>query len=80
MSRVSRKDAERVLAKLREHFGDPSAFTLYDADHEEMAPGTWSIAEEGIYDWPMEAWQIEGMPSGVFLEPRNGWSLGIYPA
>ena len=90
---VSAEQAGRVLEAVKALFpGQESAFTLYDADHEDMRPGCWSIAAEGVYEpiadcWPMvvsnaayEARNTPGHPlSGVFLEPMTSWSLGVYP-
>lgn len=91
--KVTKRQAAKVLEAVKALFpGQESAFTLYDADHEDMSPGCWSIAAEGVYEpvadcWPMvvcnaayEARNTPGHPlSGVFLEPMTGWSLGVYP-
>ena len=89
---VTRRQAEKVLAAVKEMYPDSAeVFTLYDADHEEMPPGCWSIAAEGVYstdEWPFEVIErafLErkyGRPNrfgNVFLEPLTHWCLGIYP-
>ncbi|WJN62850.1 hypothetical protein [Streptomyces phage phiScoe2] len=78
---VSREQAEQVLATLREIFPlDADYFALYDADHEGLPEGSWSIALEG-WEWTYEVSEhAEKFPEGVFLEPIASWCLGIYPA
>lgn len=71
---VTRRQAEKVLAAVKEMYPDSAeVFTLYDADHEEMPPGCWSIAAEGVYstdEWPFEV--IER----AFLERKYGRRTG----
>ena len=47
----------------------------------DYAGARWSIVwEEGPYDWAVLA-SGEGLRTpGTFLEPINGWALGLYPA
>lgn len=82
MSKVTRKQAEKVLEALHNKY--PSSLgnaVIHDAEHEEMPEGTWSIAwEGGDEDWDQffsEEWN--GQNSKIFVEPRNHWSVGIYP-
>ena len=90
---VSREQAGRVLEAVKALFpGQEAAFTLYGADHEDLSPGCWSIAAEGVYEpvtdcWPMvvsnAAHEARSTPghafNAVFLEPLTHWALGIYP-
>lgn len=60
-------------------------FALFDHTHEGLAEGSWSIAYEGDYDWPMDVSERqflhpEEFPREVFLEPIAGWCLGVYAA
>ncbi|ATE85471.1 hypothetical protein SEA_OZZIE_67 [Streptomyces phage Ozzie] len=85
MSKVTREQAEQVLAKLEELYPlDKGYFFLADHDHEGLPEGSWSIALEG-WDWTYEVSERqhtnpEDFPEGVFLEPIASWCLGIYPA
>lgn len=51
--------------------------------HEGLAPGAYSIAFEGAYDWPQQVsvrqFEPGVLPEGVFVEPINGWALAVYP-
>ncbi|AKY03749.1 hypothetical protein AVT26_gp67 [Streptomyces phage Lannister] len=82
---ITRETAEQVLAKLKELYPlDAAWFALYDADHEGLPEGSWSIALEG-WDWTYEVAERqfthpEDFPEGVFLEPIASWCLGIYRA
>ncbi|WJN62693.1 hypothetical protein [Streptomyces phage phiScoe10] len=85
MSIVTRKTADAVLAAIREMFPDDAEFTLYDADHEGLSEGSWSIACEGLEDWPHAVtdriyFHPDEFPEGVYLEPIAGWCLGVYAA
>lgn len=74
---MNRKTAEKVLAEVKAKFGTDEP-TLYSAEHEELSPGSWSIAWEGGVDyWTMEF--VTTVP-GVFVEPIAGWCLGVYDA
>lgn len=74
---MNKRTANKVLAEVKAQFGTTEP-VLYDADHEEMAAGTWSIAwEGGAEDW---TWTFETAVPGVYVEARNHWSLGLYDA
>lgn len=75
---MNRKTAEKVLAEVKAQFGTDEP-TLYDADHEELSEGSWSIAWEGSgYDcWPLE---FESKVPGVFTEAIASWCLGVFDA
>lgn len=50
---------------------------LYNADHEQLSKGSWSIAWEGTSpeDWAIN---FETSIPGVFVEPIFSFVLGIY--
>lgn len=75
---MNKRTANKVLAEVKAQFGTDEP-TLYDADHEDMERGTWSIAWEGsgMDCWPME---FETKVPGVFVEARTSWSMGLYDA
>lgn len=72
---MNRKTAEKVLAEVKARYGADDA-ALYDADHEELPDGAWSIAWEG------DSWTttFETTVPGVFVEPINHVILAIYDA
>lgn len=86
--------AKRVVAVVERYFADEgfadvpdSEWIFRDHTHEELPPGSWSLACEGYLppDWAVE---VSGDPEvraemqrlGVFLEPILGCILGIYDA
>jgi hypothetical protein len=73
---VNRKTAEKVLAEVKEQFGTDEP-KLYDADHEELSEGSWSIAWEGGEEW---TYYFRTSVPGVFVEPIASWCLGVYDA
>ena len=85
---VTRAAAEKVRELLSEIEGGdlPSDENygprIYDADHQELKPGSWSIVWEGPeWDWPealSSAWNTLKRVPGVFVEPINHYSVGIY--
>lgn len=73
---MNRKTAEKVLAEVKEQFGTDEP-KLYDADHEELSEGSWSIAWECGEEW---TYGFESSVPGVFVEPIASWCLGVYDA
>jgi hypothetical protein len=73
---MNRSTAEKVLEEVREQF-DTDEPMLYDADHEELSEGSWSIAWEAGNDWPHF---FRCTVPGVFVEPIASWCLGVYDA
>lgn len=73
---MNRKTAEKVLAEVKAAFGTDEP-KLYDADHEELSEGSWSIAWECGDDW---TYGFRTSVAGVFVEPIAGWCLGVYDA
>lgn len=82
---VAREDAEKILAILKGMYpGSEEAFRLYDHTHEDMDPGTWLIVGEEVDEWPFElsnkfSEDRSAFPAHVYFEPRNHWSVSIYP-
>lgn len=87
-----RARAEGVFAVVRRYFADqgfadvPDGEWIFrDHEHEELPPGSWSLACEGNLppDWAVEVSddaevRAEMRHRGVFLEPILGCILGIY--
>lgn len=73
---MNRRVAEIVLAEVKAKF-DTDEPKLYDADHEELSEGSWSIAWECGDDWTL---RFQSKVPGVFVEPIAGWCLGVYDA
>jgi len=75
---VNKRAAEKVLEEVKEQFGTDEP-ALYDADHEELSEGSWSIAWEGS---GMDCWpaHFKTEVPGVFTEPIASWCLGVYDA
>jgi len=71
---MRRTKAEKVLAEIKAQFGTDEP-KLYDADHEGLSKGSFSIAWEGGDDW---TFRFESKVPGVFVEPIAGWCLGVY--
>lgn len=49
------------------------------------SPNAFAIAYEGDYDWTIYATQDDAIAAvaaehDLFVEPKNGWCLGVYPA
>jgi hypothetical protein len=64
--------------------GDTEWIWVNTADHEGLSLGAYSIALEGVYEWPMWYQQLkyEGKapdPKGWHIECLNGWCLAVYP-
>lgn len=84
---VSREDAEKVLAILHAMYPgskEDESFRLFDHTHEDMEPGRWLIIGEGVDDWPFELSNKHtedraGFPAHVYFEPRNHYSVALYP-
>lgn len=73
---MNKSTALKVLAEVKAQFGTDEP-ALYDADHEELSEGSWSIAWEDGSDWPM---YFRTAVPGVFVEPIASWCLGVYDA
>jgi len=73
---MNRKKAEKVLAEVKAQFQTDEP-KLYDADHEGLSKGSWSIAWEAGNDWPM---YFRTAVPGVLAEPIASWCLGVYDA
>lgn len=80
---VTRKQAEAVLKVVEKKFAaelegvpadSPERPHLYEPGFHSSG---WTVAWEGHYEWTLS--QFETSPK-VFVEPVNGWCLGIYPA
>jgi hypothetical protein len=82
MGRITRKQAEKVLQDIRERFSDDDMSTgpnLRDSQHEGLPSGSWSIDwEDNGWDWAI-AYSNNHSSKSVFVEPINGYTLGIYP-
>ena len=74
---MNKRTANKVLAEVKATFGDEGQ-TLYDADHEGLSKGSFSIAWEG----GPENWTYDFTTTvpGVFVEAMNHWSLAVYDA
>lgn len=90
---MNRAKAELAVAGIKryfsEKFGEDMDFFLADHNHEELSPGSWSVAYEG---WDSDApWtSIVSMKvfeadcpdylkvPGVFMEPIASWCLGLF--
>lgn len=88
---VNEIHARRVLGYVREFLAQGDDLrrygpTLRSHEHEGLPEGCWSIDFEGDYDWTIRFSEahFEGkfpkIDDSVFIEPINGWLLGIYPA
>lgn len=80
MKNLTKAKALRVQAMIIEFLGTDEV-RLYEPGFH--ADG-WTLALEGDYDWPMrvsEALFLKeiSLPADVFVEPVNGWCLGLYP-
>lgn len=81
---VTRAQAERVRDLVAEKLAvDPAEMFLADHTHEGLSPGSWSLAFEGMYEWPFliteDVHTHPGKYGPVFLEVGAGWRLHIYP-
>lgn len=85
---MNREKAELVVEALKnqfiEDFNVTPSFFLTDHKHDNLPEGAWTVAYEG---WPGRSpWPYEvtlqsgapGIPSDVFLEPLNHYSVGIF--
>lgn len=77
---ITRKQAEAVLAQVREYLGTDEA-TLYEPGFHS---GGWTIGFEGDYDWSVyfvqRQYETRTVDRAVFIEPVAGWCLGLYRA
>lgn len=74
---MNKRTANKVLAEVKATF-DTEEPTLYDAGHEGLPKGSFSIAwEGGAEDWTYE---FRTAVPGVYVEAMNHWSLGVYDA
>lgn len=72
-----------VVALIQDQFPGIDLF-LADHNHGDVQdPGSWSIAHEGHYDWPIQFTDQQhtdrAVPANTFCEPIAGWCLGVYP-
>lgn len=80
---MNKRTALKVLVEVKTKFAaeisDGCVPMLYAADHEELSPGSWSIAWEGSGRdfWPGS---FETSVPGVFVEPINVCTIGLYDA
>ncbi|AMM44368.1 hypothetical protein KITKAT_46 [Arthrobacter phage Kitkat] len=91
MAKVSKKQAEEVVAALKAKWPESEGYShidgpyLHDADHEEMRPGCWSISWEGA---PVDSWAVHiscdeefrAKHPAIHFEAMYSWCLGLYPA
>lgn len=85
---MNREKAELVVEAIRTQLKDDFNVNvdLYLSDHtyDSLPEGSWTVSHEGWrgdYPWPYEVTLqtgVEGMPDGVFLEPLNHYSIGIF--
>ena len=73
---MNRKTAELVLAEVKAKFNTEEP-ELFDADHEELPEGSWSIAWEPGFEW---AYGYRTEVPGVFCEPILHCILGVHDA
>lgn len=73
---MNKRTAQKVLAEVKAQFGTDEP-TLYNADHEGLSKGSWSIAWEGADEW---TYGFRTQVPGVFVEPIASWCLGVYDA
>lgn len=85
---VSKIKAEKVLEAIKAWMStfDPDGakeLKLRDYTHEEQSKGSWSIAAELGWEWPMSLCEAVAVKTvklpGVFVEPMTMWCLGVYP-
>lgn len=71
-----------VVALIQDQFPGIDLF-LADHNHGDVQdPGSWSIAHEGHYEWPIAFCgpYVPGLvPAAVHVEPITAWCLGVYP-
>jgi hypothetical protein len=85
---MNREKAELVVKALETHFKNAFQttpdFYLSDHTYDNLPVGAWTISHEGWRGespWPYEATlrsSVSGLPVGVFLEPLNHYSLGVF--
>lgn len=85
---MKRETAELTVKALKIHFTDnfhtEPDFRLSDHTYDKLTPGSWTVSHEGWRGenpWPYEVTlqsSVNGLPEGVFLEPINHYSLGIF--
>lgn len=77
-----------VVAFLVERTGgspeDVRSSLVFSAPGHER-PNAFGIAYEGDYEWTIYASSDDGLREvaarhGLFIEPNNGWCLGVHPA
>lgn len=87
---MNREKAELTVKVLEAHFiedfGIAPDFYLSDHTYDNLPEGSWTVSHEGWRGenpWPYEVTlqsSATGLPEGVFLEPINHYSLGIFDA
>jgi hypothetical protein len=85
---MNREKAELVVEALRtqlkEEFNVNADLRLSDHHYDNLPVGAWTVSYEGFSGrspWPYEVTLqsgVAGVPSGVFLEPLNHHSVGIF--
>ena len=73
---MDRRTAEKVLEEVKA-FTQEGEPMLFDADHEELSEGSWSICLEIGWDW---TYNFRTKVPGVFVEPINNCILGVFEA
>lgn len=75
---------EALKKQLKEEFNVNADMYLSDHTYDNLPEGAWTVSYEGFpgkSPWPYEVTLktgAEGVPSGVFLEPLNHYSVGIF--
>lgn len=75
---------EAVRKQLKEAFNVNADLCLSDHTYDNLPEGSWTISYEGFpgkNPWPYEVilqTGAAGVPSGVFLEALNHYSVGIF--
>lgn len=87
---MNRQKAQLVVEALKDHFSEEYGvtpdFNLSDHTYDDLSEGSWTVSYEGWSGenpWPYEVTlqsSDESLPIGVFLEPINHYSLGIFDA
>jgi hypothetical protein len=85
---MNREKAELVVDALRkqlkEEFNVNADLRLSDHTYDNLQEGAWTVSYEGFRGknpWPYEVELqrgVNGVPDGVFIEPINHYSVGIF--
>lgn len=70
-----------VARQVAAHIGvDVGDLFVADHTHEDVSEGSWTIAYEGAYEWPMSFIpKHRPAPAGWGFECQAGWCLLMYP-